>query len=151
MSVTYNIKINIVRREEIDLSSRDILESLIDAGWSLFSEENLIIYTDIGDDDDFNFMSKSMNKNQYYTIVKQKQKNDEVIGLAMFSLEDNYRYRIDVIITSEFEIIISPDDATKKMLSYDLDLLDVNWYFYRIIPYLTNKKMLVESFSFSQY
>ncbi len=151
MSVTYNIKINIVRREKIDLSSTDILESLIDAGWSLFSEENLIIYTDIGDDDDFNFMSKSMNKNQYYTIVKQKQKNDEVIGLAMFFLEDNYRYRIDVIITSEFEIIISPDDATKKMLSYDLDLLDVNWYFYRIIPYLTNKKMLVESFSFSQY
>ena len=149
MSVTYNIKINIVRREKIDLSSTDILESLIDAGWSLFSEENLIIYTDIGDDDDFNFMSKSMN--QYYTIVKQKQKNDEVIGLAMFFLEDNYRYRIDVIITSEFEIIISPDDATKKMLSYDLDLLDVNWYFYRIIPYLTNKKMLVESFSFSQY
>ena len=151
MSVTYNIKINIVRRGKIDLSSTDILESLIDAGWSLFSEENLIIYTDIGDDDDFNFMSKSMNKNQYYTIVKQKQKNDEVIGLAMFFSEDNYRYRIDVIITSEFEIIISPDDATKKMLSYDLDLLDVNWYFYRIIPYLTNKKMLVESFSFSQY
>ena len=79
MSVTYNIKINIVRREKIDLSSTDILESLIDAGWSLFSEENLIIYTDIGDDDDFNFMSKSMNKNQYYTIVKQKQKNDEEI------------------------------------------------------------------------
>ena len=151
MSVTYNIKINIVRRQKIDLSATDILESLIDAGWGLFSEENLIIYTDLGDDDDFNFMSKSMNKNQYYTIVKQKQKNDEVIGLAMFFLEDNYRYRIDVIITSEFEIIISPDDATKKMLSYDLDLLDVNWYFYRIIPYLTNKKMLVESFSFSQY
>ena len=62
MSITYNFQINITKRKENSLSSTDIIESLIEAGWSLFSENNLIIYTDVGDDDDFNFLSKPMNK-----------------------------------------------------------------------------------------
>ena len=53
-----------------------------------------------------------------------------------------------ITITSVFEVLISPDDATRKMLSNDLKILDVNWYISRIIPYLTNEKMLVENFSF---
>lgn len=151
MSITYNFEINIARRNENNLSSTDIIESLIEAGWSLFSEENLIIYTDVSDDDEFNFLSKSMNKREFYDIVNKKQKNEETIALALFRSENNCRYRIDVIITSVSEVLISPDDGTKKMLSNDLKILDVNWYISRIIPYLTNEKMLVENFSFSQY
>lgn len=153
MSITYNFQINITKRKENSLSSTDIIESLIEAGWSLFSENNLIIYTDVGDDDGFNFLSKPMNKREYYDIVNKKQRNKETIALALFRSENNCRYRIDVIITitSVFEVLISPDDATRKMLSNDLKILDVNWYISRIIPYLTNEKMLVENFSFSQY
>lgn len=151
MSTTYNFKINLAKRNEINLSSIDIIESLIAAGWSLFSGDNLIIYTDIGDDDDFNFLSKSMDRSEYYDIVNKKQTNEETIALAMFRSGDDCRYRIDVMITSMFEVLISPDDATRKMLSSNPKILDVNWYLHNIIPYLTNPKMLVESFSFSQY
>ena len=151
MSVTYNFKIDIVRRGDEDLSSIDIINSLMEANWNLFSEENFVIYTDIGDNDDFNFISKHMNKSEYTKIVEQKQNNKEIIALAMFYHEDSKVYRIDVMITPTFEILISPDDATKKMISSDLRILDVNWYLCRIITYLTNKKMLVESYSFTQY
>ena len=89
MSITYNFQINITKRKENSLSSTDIIESLIEAGWSLFSENNLIIYTDVGDDDDFNFLSKPMNKREYYDIVNKKQRNKETIALALFRSENN--------------------------------------------------------------
>ena len=38
MSITYNFQINITKRKENSLSSTDIIESLIEAGWSLFQK-----------------------------------------------------------------------------------------------------------------
>ena len=151
MSITYNFRLNLVKRKANILSAIDIIESLIEAGWNLFSESSSVIYTDVGDDDDFDFLSKVMSKSEYYDIVNKKQSNEETIAFAMLRSENNNRYRIDVIITTELEVLISPDDATRKMLSHDLKILDVNWYLLRIIPYLTNEKMLVEGFSFSQF
>lgn len=148
MSVEYNFQIKLVKKENKDLLVTNIIESLINAGWSLFSGDNNIIYTDIGDDDNFDFIARNITKDEYYNIVQQKQLQCETIAFAMFYLENNCRYRIDIIITSEFEIILSPDDITKKMLSVKLDLLDVNWYFCKILPHLTNPNMSVESFSF---
>ena len=150
MSITYNLHLNLVKRKESSLSAIDIIEALIGAGWSLFSRNGLIIYTDVGDDDDFNFLSKSMSKSRYYDIVVKKQTNGETIAFAMFRSENNLRYRIDVIITPIFDVLISPDDGTRRMLSPDFNILDVNWYLVRTIPYLTNEKMIVESFDFSQ-
>ena len=91
-----------------------------------------------------------MSKSRYYDIVVKKQTNGETIAFAMFRSENNLRYRIDVIITPIFDVLISPDDGTRKMLPPDFNILDVNWYLVRTIPYLTNEKMIVESFDFSQ-
>lgn len=46
--------------------------------------------------------------------------------------------------------LISPDDGTKKMLAHDLNILDVSWYLYRILPPLANKNILIEGFTFIQ-
>lgn len=148
MSVDYNFKINIAQRVNANLTSADIVKCYLEAGWSLYSEKNLIIYTEVGDNDDFDFLANSISENEYFDIAKQKEKNNENIALALFCLEENYRYRIDVIITPEFEILISPDDETKKMLIPQLNILDVNWYLCRVLPPLANKNILVENFSF---
>ena len=68
------------------------------------------------------------------------------IALALFCLEDNYRYRIDVIITPDFESLVTPDDETKKMLIPNLNILAVNWYLCKILPPLTNKKYYLKVF-----
>ncbi len=148
MSVEYNFQIKLVKKENKELLATNIIESLVNAGWSLFSGDNNIIYTDIGDNDNFDFIARNIAKDEYYNIVQQKQMQCETIAFAMFYSESNCRYRIDIIITSDFEIIFSPDDITKKMLSDKFELLDVNWYFSKILPYLTNPNMSVESFSF---
>ena len=69
----------------------------------------------------------------------------------MYDFEEYYRYRIDVIITTEFDILISPDDITKKMLLFSLNILDMNWYLCKIMPALTNENMLIEGFSYTQF
>lgn len=150
MSVMYNFKINIVHREDINITSIDIIKSYLEAGWNLYSERNHIIYTDLGDNDDFSFVSNPISENGYFNIVMQKEKNNENIAFALFSSEENCLYRIDVIITPELEISISPDDGTKKMLAHNLDILDVSWYLYRVLPPLANKNILIEGFTYIQ-
>lgn len=149
MSADYNFEISIAQRGNFVLSSVGIIEIFLKAGWSLYSEKNEIIYTDVGDNDNFNFLKKPMGEIEYFNIVNEKEKNNEMIAFALFCFEE-CRYRIDVIITPEYEILISPDDATKKMLIPNLNILDVNWYLCKLLPPLTNKNMLVESFSFIQ-
>ena len=148
MSAEYNLKIKIIKKGKDKIYAEDIIEALVNEGWSLFSEGNTIIYTDVLDGDDFNFVSKNIKKEDYYEIVSKKQKYGEPIACAMFYTEDRYIYRIDVIITSDFEVIISPDDLTKKMMNCENELLNMNWYICKIIPKLSNKNMIVESFSF---
>lgn len=148
MSAEYNLKIKIIKKGKDKIYAEDIIEALVNEGWSLFSEGNTIIYTDVLDGDDFNFVSKNIKKEDYYEIVSKKQKYGEPIACAMFHTEYRYVYRIDVIITSDFEVIISPDDLTKKMMNCGNELLDMNWYICKIIPKLSNKNMIVESFSF---
>ena len=148
MSAEYNLKIKIIKKGKDKIYAEDIIEALVNEGWSLFSEGNTIIYTDVLDGDDFNFVSKNIKKEDYYEIVSKKQKYGEPIACAMFYTEDRYIYRIDVIITSDFEVIISPDDLTKKMMNCENELLDMNWYICRIIQKLSNKNMIVELCSF---
>lgn len=151
MSITYNFRITIAKRGDVNLLSMKIIDSFLETGWSLYSKKNEIIYTDIGDNDDFNFKAKSMTKNEYFDIVNQKEKKHEIIAVALFYLEEYYRYRIDIMITPEFDILISPDDITKKMISSSLNILDMNWYLCKIIPTLINKNMFVEGFSYTQF
>lgn len=150
MSIMYIFNINLAQRQNTNVTSVDIVKCYLEAGWSLYSERNQIIYTELGDNDDFDFVANSISENEYFDIMMQKEKSNEIIVLALFYLEESYRYRIDVMISPEFDISISPDDGTKKMLIPNLNILDVNWYLYRVLPPLANKNILVESFAYTQ-
>lgn len=150
MSVDYNFEIRIAARGSYKLSALDIVRHFLENDWSLYSEKNEIIYTDVGDNDDFNFLAESISEAEYLHIVSQKEKNNELVSFAMFRSEGNCMYRMDVIITQGFHVLISPDDETKRMLASNPDILDVSWYLCRILPALTNQNMLVESFSYIQ-
>ena len=71
-----------------------------------------------------------------------------MIAFALFYRENSNTYRIDMLIISKFQIIISPDDGTRKMLHSSFGILDVNWYLLKI---LFNVNLRIESFLFNQY
>lgn len=58
MSVMYNFKIDIVHRE--DITSIDIIKSYLEAGWSLYSERNHIIYKEAHISEQNKFLSKKI-------------------------------------------------------------------------------------------
>ena len=149
MSVSLLFEFNIVKSE--GFTSVNLIECFLKEGWSLYSEEGEIIYTDVGDIDDFDYQANCFSEQDYFKIVSQKERNSEIISFRMYWLEQNDRYRIDVLITPQLEILISPDDETKKMLEPELKMLDVNWYFYRILMTLSNSGIIVESYCFKQY
>ena len=70
--------------------------------------------------------------------------------------EVRYEYRNikgiqSILITPKYEIVLSPDDETRKMLIPDLNILDVNWYFSKLLPALLKSDFIIERFSYSQY
>lgn len=150
MPVDYNFNINIIQRGISNFTAKDVIKCFLDAGWTLYSERNQVIYTGIGDIEEFDFLADFISETEFFDTVQRKEQNKEIIAFALFRIEENYRYRIDVMITSELEILISPDDATKKLLIPDLKVLDVNWYLCRILPPLINDNISVESFSYTQ-
>ena len=62
MLVEYNLKTKIIKRGKNKIDAQDIIEALVNGGWSLFSEGDTIIYTDVSDGDNFNFVSRKNNR-----------------------------------------------------------------------------------------
>lgn len=150
MSIDYGLSINLHCQKGV-LSVIDIVKSLTKGGWSLFSEENKIIFTDVGDCDDFEYVSRSMSIETFYDIIDKKKANQEVIAFALFLVEGSDKYRIDVMIFCDFTVLISPSDCSKKMLCSHVKILDISWYLERTIPFLSNDIMVVEDFAFRQH
>lgn len=75
MSMNCFFKINITQRDDAKVTPADIVKCYLEAGWSLYSEKNLIIYTGVGDNDDFGFLANSISETEYFDIIKQKEKN----------------------------------------------------------------------------
>lgn len=134
MSVDRTFTISIAERKGEKPSAVNIISCFLKFGWSFYSGQNQIIYTDVGDSDDFDFLAKQITESEYFHIVEQKESRGEVIAFSMFYKEDCHRYRINTLIMPNCEIVISPDDETRKMLMPDLNILDANWYFCKIIP-----------------
>lgn len=150
MSVSYNLKISVSSKSLTSLSTVSIIRAFLEKGWSLYSEDDKIIYTTVGDDDDFDFLAESIGVDEYFEIVNQKERKKENIAVALFYPEECVRYRIDLIFTPGHDIIVSPDDMTKKILLPDYNILDVNWYICKILPSFNKNDILVEGITYTQ-
>ena len=151
MSVDRTFTISIAERNGKKPSAVNIINCFLKYGWSLYSARNHIIFTDVGDGDDFEFLAKHITESEYFHIVEQKESRGEVIAFSMFYEEKCSRYRMNTLIMPNCEIVISPDDETRKMLIPDLNILDTSWYFCKILPPLLTANILIEAFSYSQY
>ncbi len=151
MSVDRTFSISLAGRKGEKLSAVSIINCFLEFGWNLYSAQGKIYYTDVGDDDYFNYVEKRIAEEEYFNIVEQKEALGEVISLALHYMEKSDRFRMIILITPKYEIVLSPDDETRKMLIPDLNILDVNWYFSKLLPALLKSDFIIERFSYSQY
>ncbi len=151
MSVDRTFSISLAERKGEKLSAVSIIGCFLEFGWNLYSSQGKIYYTDVGDDDYFNYVEKRITEEEYFNIVEQKEAHGEIISFALHFMEKSDRFRMIILITPKYEIILSPDDETRKMLVPNLNILDVNWYFNKILPPLLKSDFIIGSFSYSQY
>lgn len=154
MSIDRTFEISIAKKDGKKPSAVAIINCLLNFGWSLYSPQHSVIYTDVGDSDDFDFLNRKIAASEYFRIVTQKELNSETIAFSLFYVEDGNTYRVNVLIIpnlSNWEVVISPSDETVKMLMPDLNILDANWYFCKVLPPLLKSNILIETFSLSQY
>lgn len=151
MSVNRMFEISFAESDSTWLSAVKIINCFLEFGWSLYSSQNEIIYTGLGDSDGFEYLKQHISEKEYLNIVKQKESEGEVIAFSLFYEENSNIYRVDILITPEFQIVISPGDGTRKMLNSSLGILDVNWYLLKILPPFFNANVQIEAFSFHQY
>ena len=151
MSVDRMFTISFAKSDSANLSAEKIINCFLDFGWSLYSSQGEIIYTGLGDSDDFEYLTERISKIEYLNIAKQKELQDEVIAFSLFFEENSSRYRINVLIVPKFQIVISPSDGTRKMSNPTFGILDVNWYLSKILPPFLNANVQIEAYSFQQY
>lgn len=150
MSVVYDFEIVVSSKSEQLLLPEDIIESLRHAGWDLYTRNGQILFTALGDKDDFDIISQKISRQEYYKIAEQKYRCGETVSFSMFCDENGSEMRIDVMIMPDFTVAVFPDDFSKKILPGAGKLLDVSWYTPRLIPCLNNEKMIVERYCFNQ-
>jgi hypothetical protein len=124
-------------------STIELIEILLNNGWSV-KDQGHISYLPLGDEDAFNWQHVAIPSwPKIVEILKQKEKNREMIGLVM-----TWK---DVNIGGEF--LFFPDgrqlaiswSANRRTLKHCADFTDHSWYLSRILTPLLKECIVIES------
>ena len=124
-------------------STIELIEILLNNGWSV-KDQGHISYLPLGDEDAFNWQHVAIPSwPKIVEILKQKEKNCEMIGLVM-----TWK---DVNIGGEF--LFFPDgrqlaiswSVNRRTLKHCADFTDHSWYLSRILTPLLKECIVIES------
>jgi hypothetical protein len=124
-------------------STLELIEVLLNNGWSV-KDHGHISYLPLGDEDAFNWQHSALAAwPKTVEILKQKEKNRELIGLVMTWKDAN--------IGGEF--LFFPDrqrlavswSVNRKALKHCADFTDHSWYLTRILMPLVKEGIVIES------
>ena len=132
--------------------SKDIvclIESLCDAGWTVFNSNGKIEYLPFGDDEDFCWCEDVITEDELKKIISSKQNNNELCGVNLF-----YRgtdHGVSLLARNIEEVMVSISINRKTISEGNDALSDVEWYFSKIIKVLHEDTSLQISYKFEDY
>ncbi len=144
MSVSASINIKFYSEQE----TIHIIEKLIDFGW-IINNNGKTTYLPLGDDDDFNWTSASVDLTKLYSIVKKKEESNETVGLVMTWLDTGVGGSVLFWDKTSFSINL----YINRMVVHCNDnssFTNINWYIEKILPALNKEKIIVQSVSFEE-
>ena len=144
MSVSASLNITLASRDNQPLSSRKIIDSLLNSEWCLVNN-NKIYYLPLGDDDDFDWQENQITKDNFFEIVKQKEDTKEIIGVGLTWA--NTDIGVILLIHTNYQLSFSLTVNRKKLQG---NITNFNWYLEKILPCFETSFMTVENFSFGQ-
>ena len=144
MSTLASIDIKLSRKKAFPISSESIIKALILSGWNAVNNGK-ILYLPLGDEDDFDWQEKALNQSDIFSIIEQKERNNEIVGVGITWKDTAIGGTL--LINPAFDISFSLTINRKRLFD---NVTDVNWYLERLLPCLETDLMTVEHFSFSQ-
>ena len=144
MSTLASLDIKLSRKKAIQISTESIIKALMSNGWNILNNGN-ILYLPLGDQDDFDWQENALNQSDFFNIIEQKVRKNEIIGVGI-TWKDSV-IGGTLLINPAFDISFSLTINRKRLFS---NVTDVNWYLEKLLPCLETDLMTVERFSFSQ-
>jgi len=144
MSALASIDVTIEKRGSESITAVEILELLTKQGWNINNNGNTL-YLPLGDDDDFDWQEAVINKEELFSIIVQKEEQQEIIGIGL--TWENTDIGGTLLIHSNNLLSFSLT-INRKVLSNNIT--DVNWYLERILPCFETNLITVERFAFAQ-
>lgn len=148
MSVSASIDINLVQYQQ-RVSLLKVIQYLLEYGWSL-DYDGKISFLPIGDDDKFNWQSESMSIESFFHILMKKEKNNEIIGVAM--TWSNTGIGGDFLLSKDGKLSVNLS-INRKLIESDssMKITDINWYLVKLLPIFNHKDIQVESFTYEEH
>ncbi len=83
MSISANLDMKLVARNDIEITVLEIIETLEEGNWSLLKNGE-VLYLPIGDDGDYNWTSEKLTIEQIKKIIAIKNSKKEIIGITLY-------------------------------------------------------------------
>lgn len=124
----------------------DFIKNLLRFGWT-FSDDGLVSYLPIGDDDNFDWKREKMEPSKLLSLLKKKEDKREMIGVVLTykdtGVGGEFLFRMDKNISFSLS-------KNRKEIK-DCNVTDVNWYITRILPAFEGLDSIVESVSWEEH
>ena len=159
MSVSASIDLRVVNRYSRTLVSPiKIIEILLSHGWRV-DRNGEICYLPLGDKDSFAWSSYTMGIKPLMEILRQKEAQDEIIGLVLNWEGTNIGGDLLLWTKEEMDeksVHTSMSlclDGDRKLLIDDgqLKITDVNWYVVNLLKIFNQDDTLVEYYTYEEH
>lgn len=154
MSVTASIRLRIEYNHDLkkQINRTAIIQMLLNYGWKS-TRNGYAEYLPLGNkDDDFSWTHEKMNPEELMVRLKQKEDNDELIGVFLTwqntQIGGNLLFLKNSIYTMSFSI-----DANRQLLidNNDYKITDVNWYLTKLLPALNQSDFVVRAIQYDEF
>ena len=151
MSMSVSIDICLNEEGEKRISAIEIIQILVDFGWTL-SHNGCVGYLPLGDKDDYNWLEEKMSITTLVDILKAKQDADEIIGVSMSWKNTEIGGSFLFWPKDNLHTFSMNLDGNRKKIRLDsnYEITDFQWYLSKLLVPL-NVVWPVEYFSFDQH
>ncbi|MEK4296769.1 hypothetical protein [Paenibacillus sp. FSL R5-0914] len=130
-------------RSRAILSVPNLIQHFVNEGWDYVDSKGIVTFLPIGDDDDFNWLCETINRNNILNILKINQAQKETIGIQL--LRRDSKAGCDLLIFNTNEMVFSLSIYRNKIVvESDIDITDFTWYLEKILPVFKNPSLQVE-------
>lgn len=138
MSISASIAIHLSERSGANLSLPDLFQSFVKGGWDYINSNGQVTILPLGDNDDFDWTSITLNSDSLFDLLKRKREQKEIIGVELIRTDSEIGCELLIFNSNHMMFSLSIARKKIKMKDDDIDITDFSWYLDSILPVLKN-------------